>query len=348
MTGYTDNYGLPYPEADTLISESAPIVQELAEKIDIVMGNLTPEVPGLDYTVPGTLIATITTSGTWQPPSGIRLVHLAIIGGGGRGGPDDKWSGSGGAGGGVRIYRDVPVSGDIPVVIGGSDTGTTFHSILGSPPGANGTRGFYGMINPGPNVAQDMNGQIQVSFGGYEATGEAAGNGGAGPRINGVHYGGGGGGGTNSGDPGYGGPGGGGNAGGYRNGYVLPQTGTNGLGGGGGAGHQGGGSDAWPGALGGSGVVLVWTEQTTRDTPPEPTDPIVMVALDDTGVMVGAYAIDPVAPADTLGTLVPFPTEPVPTGQTWTDDETGETYQVESWPVTGWTYNDGEWSPPDD
>ena len=45
--GVTGKWNLPYPESSTLISESAPIVQELAEKIDDAISTVTtgPEGP---------------------------------------------------------------------------------------------------------------------------------------------------------------------------------------------------------------------------------------------------------------------------------------------------------------
>jgi hypothetical protein len=154
-----------------------------------------------------------------------------------------------------------------------------------------------------------------------------------GPQVNGTYYAGGGGGSSTS-TGAAGGLGGGGTA---MSGYsVGGSNGTNGLGGG------GGGRMA-----GGSGRVMVWTEQTTREAFAAPVEPVIHAALDG-GVMVGAYAIDPVAPVDTLGQLVPFPDEPQPTGETWTDDETGDTRPVLAWPEKGWTYIDGEWSPPND
>ena len=75
--GQTDKWALPYPEADTLISVSAPIVQELAEKIDAALTQVTASD---SYTVPGTLVQDFTASGTFTPPPGVTVVHVVVVG----------------------------------------------------------------------------------------------------------------------------------------------------------------------------------------------------------------------------------------------------------------------------
>ena len=300
---------------------------------------VAPDVDG-SYTIPGTLIGDFTTTGTFTPPAGVTLVHVAVVGGGGSGGGYyyNYGAGGGGAGGQVSVYRDVPVSGSVAVTIGGTDTASAFGELTA----AAGQRGGVG----NETVAGDgwLHG---VGGGGWGATSHYdARNGGPGqngPTVNGTHYGGGGGGGTADGKSKPGGNGGGGPGCPRPDGSRGQQNGTDGTGGGGGGGN--GAGTTWTIAgTGGSGRVMVFTEQTTREAFAAPIEPAIHAALDG-GVMVGAYAIDPVAPVDTLGVLVPYPLEPQPTGEVWTDEETGETHPVLAWPVKGWTYNNGDWSP---
>ena len=366
--GVTDKWALPYPEADTLISVSAPIVQELAEKIDAALSAVSASD---SYIIPGTLIADFTTSGTFTPPAGVTLVHVAVIGGGGNGeaspayGQQNQYFGSARGGGGVRVYRDVPVSGDVAVTVGGPETESTFGALT-APGGHRGKQINYGYGVGGRSVNQTPAGfpgeggakiiDTPITDANLQAVREANRLGTHGPTINGTHYAGGGGAVLRD-SPSYiwpnatpppevvGGDGGGGRGDFIRNRstWYNAANGTNGTGGGGGGRFQTG-----PAAtLGGSGRVMIWSEQTTRDTPLAAVDPVIMAALNGP-VMVGAYAVDPVAPVDTLGALVPFPDEPQPTGEEWTDEETGETGPVLAWPEAGWTYIDGEWSPPDD
>jgi hypothetical protein len=350
--GVTDKWALPYPEADTLISVSAPIVQELAEKIDAALSGV---MASDSYIIPGTLISNYTASGTFTPPAGVTLVHVAVISGGGQGGDrgfagsTEYCNGAGGTGGGVRVYRDVPVTGPVAVTIGGSMTASSFGALTAPAGRTPGTATWTPDSLNGSIPAQSPN--FDASAGGGLILGSwnntvlyALGQDGV--QINGTHYAGGGGGG--GGHPQYNNVGAGGAGGGGKGGTrqdALPAAGTNGLGGGGGGKSHTTGNGS--GGLGGSGRVMIWTEQTTRDTPPAAIDPVIVAALND-GVMVGAYAVDPVAPVDTLGVLVPFPDEPQPTGEEWTDEETGETGPVLAWPEAGWTYIDGEWSPPND
>lgn len=315
---------------------------------------ICPDVDG-SYTIPGTLIGDYTASGTFTPPPGVTVVHVAVISGGGQGG-DRGWAGSadycngaGGTGGGVRVYRDVPVSGPVAVTIGGAGTESSFGNLTapaGRRPGTATWLGVYtwnGSI-PAQSPNLDASGGGGLNLGAWNNENPYA-NGQPGVQINGTYYagGGGGGGGYNYyGSVGYGGSGGGGRGGTRDTGTQwYAQPGTNGLGGGGGgASHTMG---VAPG-VGGSGRVMVFTEQTTREAFAAPVEPVIHAALEG-GVMVGAYAIDPVAPVDTLGVLVPYPLEPQPTGEVWTDEETGETHPVLAWPEKGWTYSNGDWSP---
>ena len=70
--GVTGKGNLPYPESSTLISESAPIVQELAEKIDDAISTVTtgPEGPAGADGAPGT-DGKGWTGGAYDPASGV-------------------------------------------------------------------------------------------------------------------------------------------------------------------------------------------------------------------------------------------------------------------------------------
>ena len=70
--GVTGKWNLPYPESDTLISVSAPIVQELAEKIDDAISTVTtgPEGPAGADGAPGT-DGKGWTGGAYDPASGV-------------------------------------------------------------------------------------------------------------------------------------------------------------------------------------------------------------------------------------------------------------------------------------
>ena len=53
MTGTTPRYGFPYPEDDTPVMDSAPIVKELAEKIEARIGaDLDPYLPPIGSVIP--------------------------------------------------------------------------------------------------------------------------------------------------------------------------------------------------------------------------------------------------------------------------------------------------------
>ena len=351
--GQTPTWGLPYPEQSTLITDSAAIVQELAEKIDTALSAVTASDA---YTVPGTLIANMTTSGTFTPPAGVTLVHVVVIGGGGNGA---YWAGGGaggspgGSGGGVRVYRDVAVSGDVPVVIGGSMTGSSFGALT-APAGYSATGFGLGIALAvwSPNLVATGDPAQRPSCGGASATGGYGWSAGYnGVLVNGTYYAGGGGGGHTdfSGEqpPMPGGAGGGGR-GVKFGGSHPPAGGTNGLGGGGGGGPT----------VGGSGRVMIYTEQPTmRRNAPTPTpDPLIVAALDDHGVMTGAYAVD-VATRELpdIGVrVVDYPLEPVDTGRTTTapadpDDPDGPTVDVPvlAWPEAGWTWTETDgWKEP--
>lgn len=294
-----------------------------------------PDVDG-SYTIPGTRIWDFSTSGTFTPPAGVTLVHVMVV----TGGRSNGGTYGGGCGGGVRVYMDVPVSGPVDVIIGGQDTASSFGALTAP--------------LPTPNVHNYCSGWSAN----LQASGAGSGNmdfGAPAPGQNGVaihadapgfpnpfYMAGGGGGSVGKYSATAGAPGGSGGGGsGSSAQWNTAANGANGYGGGAGGGRRD--DDAW--AVGGSGRVTVWTEQTvTRDTAPDPIEPVIHAALEG-GVMVGAYAIDPVAPVDTLGVLVPYPLEPQPTGEVWTDEETGETHPVLAWPEKGWTYSNGDWSP---
>lgn len=203
------------------------------------------------HTLSGTLIQTFTASGTFTPPAGVTRVDIVVIGGGGNGDYTGEYyrGNGGGSGGSVRVYRNVPVTGNVSVTVGGAATASSFGSYSASA-GQSGS-GFTG------GRADALRG---VSDGGNEGTGaNAAGK--AGVTVNGVTYGGGGGGGGAFGDntpAGAAGAGGGG-AGARMNmntgGGSAAGTGGANTGGGGGGGSSGGN----PAAAGGSGRVMVFT-----------------------------------------------------------------------------------------
>ena len=342
--GQTPAWGLPYPEQSTLITDSAAIVQELAEKIDTALSAVTASD---EYTVPGTLIADMTTSGTFTPPAGVNVVHVVIIGGGARGQDNANVIRAGGSGGAVRVHRGVAVSGDVPVVIGGSATASSFGALT--------AREGYFPTNRydqtwSPNMVPTDDPTRKPSAPGYGTPDDAA-PGYAGVVVNGTYYAGGGGGGLPGTAPGHssrpGGSGGGGRGAGWN---TSAGRGGNGLGGGGGGGY--------PTGDGGSGRVMVFTEQPTmrRSAPTANPDPLIVAALDDHGTMIGAYAVDAATRElpDTGVRVVDYPTEPVDTGRTTTapadpDDPDGPTVEVPvlAWPESGWTYTDTDgWKEP--
>ena len=114
MTGYTPTYGLPYPESTTPITDSAAIVQELAEKIDATLDAVTAaEVSGATgaYTYDtanrsGWGVYTWTGSGT-VTLSRAGFVDLCLVAGGGGGGQQaGNGFPSGGGGGGGMLERN--------------------------------------------------------------------------------------------------------------------------------------------------------------------------------------------------------------------------------------------------
>ena len=146
MTGHTPKWGLPYPEPADYVSDSQAVMQQLAEKIDTALSAVTASDA---YTVPGTLIADMTTSGTFTPPPGVTLVHVVVIGGGGNGGEAGQAVCGGGGGGQVVVGRNVPVPADVTVVIGGQQSPTSFGA-LSALPGGDVVAGFAPGISPNP------------------------------------------------------------------------------------------------------------------------------------------------------------------------------------------------------
>ena len=348
MTGATPDWGLPYPEADTLITDSAAIVQDLAEKIDVALSSVTAS---NSYTIPGTLAQDFTTSGTFTPPAGVTLVHVAIIGGGGNGhtgtGTNIWWPG--GNGGEVAVHRNVPVSGPVEIIIGGSNTASSFGALTGRgglSPGSRWPATTWGMAGAGQAGPQ---GDIPTSYNGHN-----------GAQVNSTWYGGGGGAGFHSGGSavsgGSGGAGGGGRGMGWTaaNYPVNSTGGTNGLGGGGGANTY----SSYGSVLGGSGRVMIWTEQTLFTTLDLPADavPRIVAGLDEAGVMLGEYAVNETMPVGTGCTeFVDYPDEPVDTGRTVLvpiDPEDPESLEMDVpimlWPVQGWRYTNNKWEEPNE
>jgi hypothetical protein len=218
------------------------------------------------YTIPGSLIQTFTTSGTYTPGVGVTAVDVVVIGGGGNGGSRtfvqaDPINGAGGTGGGVRVYRNVPVTEGVgvAVTIGGAGTASSFGALT-APGGKGGNYSWLG--HSGGGSAPSPNGPDASSGGFYyyysNTNGADYWRGQPGVQINGTYYAGGGGGGgwsaLDNNVTGSGGAGGGG-LGGRRHTGNAPTAGTNGLGGGGGGSSYDSGTAAQPG---GSGRVMIY------------------------------------------------------------------------------------------
>ena len=351
--GTTPKYGLPYPEPSTLITESAAIVKSLAEKIDAALSAVAPSD---SYTIPGTIVGNFTTSGTFTPPPGVSVVHVVVVSGGGNGLDLSNTGYPGGSGGGVRVYRSVPVSGPVAVSVGGAATASSFGALT-APAGFTATDYLLGAGSPNL-IASGIPGTRPSAGGPSPHWNDAHRPGGNGVQINGTYYAGGGGGGAlNMGASGAsvaGGQGGGGkgvNGNGSGSPALFATAGAPSTGGGGGGGY--------PTSSGGSGRVLIFTEQTTRarggpalfgDNIPD-----TYAALDAAGVLLGVYAADsadPQVPGVDLEHLIPYPTDPIPTGRTVTIPagilgpdpvDVPET----AWPVAGWTYTPADgWKEP--
>lgn len=143
MTGYTPLFNFPYPEQSTLITDSAAIVQSLAEAVEAVLptvsaGTIEPSTAA--YTVAPYEIARLEVSQTWVAPdvNGDNtpfVCDILIITGGGHQAFDPgaaTVSGShGGSGGRAGLWKSVklqPGQG-FDVVIGGTLTGSSFESL---------------------------------------------------------------------------------------------------------------------------------------------------------------------------------------------------------------------------
>jgi hypothetical protein len=219
------------------------------------------------YTIPGSLIQTFTTSGTYTPGAGVTAVDVVVIGGGGQGGNrttggTTSFNGGGGSGGGVRVYRNVPVTEGVgvAVTVGGSGTESLFGA-LAAPGGNAAAYSWYVASGAGPGISPNGTG---ASAGGYyyyfsNTAGADLWRGQDGVLVNGTRYAGGGGSGgwslLDSNVTGTGGAGGGG-LGGRRHTANPPTAGTNGYGGGGGGYTYDSGGGAGP--LGGSGRVMIY------------------------------------------------------------------------------------------
>jgi len=348
--GTTPKYGLPYPEPTTLITESAAIVKDLAEKIDTALSAVALSDT---YTVPGTLLQTFTASGTFTPPAGITVVSVVVIGGGGTGTEGSMTGHPGGSGGGVRVFHDVPVSGPVAVTVGGSRTASSFGTLTA--PG-----GFTAALDPirgsgSPNLVHTADWMHRPSEGGPSGGGVGHNRAGyPGVLVNGTRYAGGGGGGyiSTNGPAGnvLGGDGGGGrgqNPNGTGAADRQAQPGVNGLGGGSGGGY--------PTPPGGTGRVMVFAAQPAPARMGRATDeyapavPELVAALDDTGTVTGLYAV--VTAGDGQANTVPYPAAPVPTGRTVTFPAgimgpDAVTQPDTAWPTIGWTYTDNTWKEP--
>ena len=365
--GQTPTWGLPYPEQSTLITDSAAIVQELAEKIDALVGIFT--VPGQEqspatvYPVAPYLVDHVKTSGPWTPPAGVTVVDVVIVTGGQNGSQGSSvHGGTGGRGGVVRVLRNVQLGGEpIDITVGGQKTSTMFggHKVVyfDADPWEPGVYGVGGLPAPdGPEDSAGLPGGPGIELTGPNPSLWLAGGGGGGGER------------TSHPDGTAGGPGGlGGGGAGGAGGFAawsppIPQPGARGaagFGGGGGGGGDRTSGDATAGGAGGAGGVLIFTPTLypaprTRRTPANPTQ---VAAIDDRDRMIGVYAVDaenPQAPGIPYAHLVPFPTAPVDTGRTVTapadpDDPDGPTVEVPvlAWPETGWTHTETDgWKEP--
>lgn len=163
-------------------------------------------------------IQVFTSNGTWTKPPGVSNVYVKVIGAGGRGGSAGDSQGHGGGGGGGYSEGVVAVTGDVPVVIGATNSfGTILATAGGDASGFGGGLGGVGLggsINlpggAGQSVVKLVNGA--GGMGGASAFGAGGAGGGFDyntlyPARNGAKFGGGGGGATNLGSGGSGDPG---------------------------------------------------------------------------------------------------------------------------------------------
>lgn len=217
--------------------------------------------PTGSYTPKGTLWKTITASGSHSLPTDVATVTLVIVGGGGRGAANRNnenstlyggGSGGGGGGGQVLVVENFPTfPNTLSVTIGGSKT--------------NSSAGGYTALR-GPSATYNIGGVRLENFPGRGGNGQLAHTvslgyakypaqpGADGVQVDGTYYGGGGGGGG-EGNFGTGGAGGGTPGSGWASSSATTSTAPANTGGG-----SGGLTRAGTIGLGGSGIVLIYSE----------------------------------------------------------------------------------------
>ena len=188
-----------------------------------------------------------TTSGTWVCPTGVTTVNILAVGGGSngqKGQTDSNNSGYGGGAGAIIYIENVPVTGNLSIIIGSAQGNTTVGNYTAK--GCIGQTGVGSYAQPSiDNKISSINAQ---SFSGNGGDGQVS-------SVNSVK--------SNGGDSVYGGIGGasangaGGGAGGYSNIPLIPFNhpmetgyGGSGYGAGGGGGREVGASLGQPGAPG--------------------------------------------------------------------------------------------------
>ena len=372
MTGYTPRLGLPYPEADTLITESAAIVQELAEKIEAALPTLSAgiaEPSTNEYIVAPHQLAVLESSGDYVMPDvngdgSPVIVDVAVMCAGTRGQPNPPRMTTRGypgeVGGRVWVWKSVKVAvgATMPVTVG-VDQNLSAFGPLEVPYGA-------GANEPTPYGLKRSNDTIGSNgWDGLPGAGLILGPGGT--RIGVCGSGGSGAGGTGmSTNPNYyqgQGVDGGGNGG--HGGWSGSQgsfggNGTPGKWGGGGGGGGGNGDSQTRERSGGAsvGAVMIFSHSPASAQLSFRThQATAMVALDSGGVALGVFSVDPDAPhlpGIDHDRLVDYPTDPIDTGRVTpapmnADDPDGPTTDVPvlAWPAAGWTYTDTDgWKEP--
>ena len=213
----------------------------------------------------------LTSSGTWPKPDNVSFVKVFLLGGGGggRGGdrPPSRSSNGPGGGSGELVIRDIPVTGNVVVTIGGGGGGGDGGN-LSDAPGQAGSEGgetsFGSLAKARGGGAGGLGGSLGTTVSPLGSSADGGGDGEDGKSIGGLGFVGGstvgnsgGGGGAANGDGGDGGrqgrqPG--------EDGGDAPENSGSG-GGGGGRGGSSPVSDGGDGGDGGSGICIVfWTE----------------------------------------------------------------------------------------
>ena len=368
MTGYTPRLGLPYPEQSTMITDSAAVMQELAEKLENAIPEILtvePEPSAKANQVAAHLIADITASGNYTVPDLVgdgspTLWDIVMISGGytatvsdvaGSGG----YPSNGGNGGHCRVWRGIKLApgGVFPVTIGGQKTGCGFGPLTIPAESGPSQPEPYGAGGAGGDITDGLPGEEGCTITPINgATTYWCGGGGSGGRgsYNSTNFPGGSGGNRGGGKGGIGG------SVGNWTGATEGEKGTYGGGGGSGGGAVTGNQADGAGS---PGRVMLFAPiagvSTRRRSLPTPVE--MFAALDAAGSVLMIVAADPdnpYVPGIEYDRLVPFPNAPVDTGRTITvpadpDDPDGPTVEqpVMAWPEAGWTWNETDgWKEP--